>query len=696
VELARNRRVAALFAWSAFAVSVAMVAGTLVITSLGGSSLAAFGTVGTVVVATFSLVGALIASRRPENPIGWIFCVVALSFAVAGIASAWADYALVEEPGGLPFGPFMSWVAVWTWTPGILLLFTFLLLLFPDGHLPSLRWRPIAWLAGLALAAMVVPVAVTAWPIRGVLLTTIGDTAPAAAPDSFKLAYNVQVAGVLVMFVLGIASAASLLLRWRRSTGDERQQIKWFAFAAAVVVLVVILASPLVSIPEEFQVLALPLLPIASAIAIFKYRLYDIDVVISKTVVFAALAAFVTAVYLAVVVGIGAVIGTTGEPNVVLSIVATAIVALAFQPLRERARRLANRLVYGKRATPYEVLADFAERVGDAYSADDVLPRMARILGEGTGAIRTEVWLHVGRELHRAVAWPAGQPPVGSISLNGDAGGLPTLPGTDRAVAVRHGGELLGALTLTKPPSEPLAPTEERLLEDLAAQAGLVLRNVRLTADLQARLEELRTSRERLVTAQDEERRKLERNLHDGAQQQIVALAVKARLATALVGADAEKERVMLGELQEGLTEALDTLRDLARGIYPPLLADKGLGAALEAQARKSPVPVEIVADGIERYPQEAEAAVYFCCLEALQNIAKYANASGAKIQLTSGAGELAFSVTDDGKGFDLASTTLGAGLQNMSDRLAALGGTVDIDSEPGRGTTVNGRLPTQ
>jgi hypothetical protein len=315
------------------------------------------------------------------------------------------------------------------------------------------------------------------------------------------------------------------------------------------------------------------------------------------------------------------------------------------------------------------VLADFAERVGDAYSADDVLPRMARILGEGTGAIRTEVWLHVGRELHRAVAWPAGQPPVGSISLNGDAGGLPTLPGTDRAVAVRHGGELLGALTLTKPPSEPLAPTEERLLEDLAAQAGLVLRNVRLTADLQARLEELRTSRERLV---------------------------KARLATALVGADAEKERVMLGELQEGLTEALDTLRDLARGIYPPLLADKGLGAALEAQARKSPVPVEIVADGIERYPQEAEAAVYFCCLEALQNIAKYANASGAKIQLTSGAGELAFSVTDDGKGFDLASTTLGAGLQNMSDRLAALGGTVDIDSEPGRGTTVNGRLPTQ
>jgi MFS family permease len=204
-------------------------------------------------------------------------------------------------------------VTVWTWTPGILLLFTFLLLLFPDGHLPSRRWRPVAWLAALALVVMVVPVAVTAWPIRGVLLTEIGDTAPAAAPDSFKLAYNVQVAGVLLMFVLGIVSAASLLLRWRRSTGDERQQIKWFAFAAAIVVLAVILASPLVSIPEEFQVLALPLLPIASAIAIFKYRLYDVDVVISKTVVFTALAAFVTAVYLGVVVGVGPRSGRRGS-----------------------------------------------------------------------------------------------------------------------------------------------------------------------------------------------------------------------------------------------------------------------------------------------------------------------------------------------------------------------------------------------
>jgi hypothetical protein len=262
-----------------------------------------------------------------------------------------------------------------------------LLLLFPDGHLPSRRWRPAAWLAGIALVAMIVPIAITAWPIRGPILTNIEDTAPAAAPDSFELAYNIQVAGVLLMFVLGIVSAVSLLLRLRRSTGDEREQIKWFAFAAAIVVVVVILASPLFSIPGEFQVLAFPLLPFASAVAILKYRLYDIDVVINKTVVFTALAAFVTAVYLAVVVGVGAAIGTTGEPNVVLSIVATAIVALAFQPLRERARRVANRVVFGKRATPYEVLAEFSDRVATTYAAEDVLLRMAEILATGPGRI---------------------------------------------------------------------------------------------------------------------------------------------------------------------------------------------------------------------------------------------------------------------------------------------------------------------
>jgi signal transduction histidine kinase len=441
--------------------------------------------------------------------------------------------------------------------------------------------------------------------------------------------------------------------------------------------------------------IALVMVPAAVGIAMFKYRLYDIDVVINKTVVVAVLAAFVTAVYLAVVVGIGTVIGTAGEPNVPLSIAATAIVALAFQPLRERARRLADRVVYGKRATPYEVLSEFSERVAGSYSTEDVLPRMARILGEGTGATRTEVWLRVGKDLHLAASWPE-EAELEKTPLLIPEEELPEFPDSDRAFPVRHQSELLGALTLAKPPSEPVTPAEEKLLSDLASQAGLMLRNVRLTAELQARLEELHASRQRLVSAQDQERRRLERDLHDGAQQQLVALAVKQRLAEGLVRQDPDKAVQILADLQAETAEALENLRDLSRGIYPPLLADRGLQAALEAQARKVPVPVTVEAEGLGRYPQEAEAAVYFCCLEALQNVAKYAGASKAKVRLIDEDGWLTFIAEDDGAGFDAAETPLGTGLQGMADRLEALGGALDVSSRPREGTILTGRIPAR
>jgi signal transduction histidine kinase len=259
---------------------------------------------------------------------------------------------------------------------------------------------------------------------------------------------------------------------------------------------------------------------------------------------------------------------------------------------------------------------------------------------------------------------------------------------------VRHRGELLGALSIEKRPGESLTATEEKLVRDLAAQAGLVLRNVGLTEDLLDTIEQLRASRQRLVSAQDEERRRLERNLHDGAQQQLVALAVKLRLLEQLVERDPAQARLVAAQLQGDTTEALEELRDLARGIYPPLLADKGLVAALESQARKSVVPVAIEADGVGRYARETEAAVYFSCLEALQNVAKYASASHTTITLADGDGRLRFEVSDDGVGFDAASRPSGTGLQGIADRLAALDGEIEIRSAPGAGTTVAGVLP--
>jgi len=196
------------------------------------------------------------------------------------------------------------------------------------------------------------------------------------------------------------------------------------------------------------------------------------------------------------------------------------------------------------------------------------------------------------------------------------------------------------------------------------------------------------------VAAQNEERRRIERNIHDGAQQQLVALAVKLKLADSFVGKDEQRAHAMLADLQTDTGQALEDLRDLARGIYPPLLADKGLGAALESQARKSAVPVDVEVDGIGRYPQEAEAAVYFSCLEALQNVAKYAEATSAMIRLSQANGNLSFEVSDDGVGFDPAAAERGSGLQGIADRLAALGGEFALRTAPGRGTTIRGTVP--
>jgi signal transduction histidine kinase len=261
------------------------------------------------------------------------------------------------------------------------------------------------------------------------------------------------------------------------------------------------------------------------------------------------------------------------------------------------------------------------------------------------------------------------------------------VPGASRVVSVLHQGELLGALSLQKTPGDPVTPIEEKLLADVASQAGLVLRNVSL-------IEELRASRQRLVMAQDEERRKIERNIHDGAQQQIVALAIKLRTANQLTALHPERSQALHVELEGEVTEALENLRDLARGIYPPLLADQGLVSALRSQARKSPVPVTVDGEGIGRFPQGAESAVYFCTLEALQNVAKYAQASMASVELSDGGGWLTFAVRDDGVGFDPVAKGYGTGIQGMADRLAALGGDLRVTSSVGDGTRIEGRVP--
>jgi signal transduction histidine kinase len=626
------------------------------------------------------VVGFVLASRRPANRMGWLFLAAGLALALGTFTGPYGLHALRVAPGSLPAGRPVAWLNNWVFVTQSAVL-AFLLLLFPNGRLRSRRWRPAAWfVAGVYTSVGLVLI------IRA---TRFWAHPYHAFPDG--LYPWVLTAIVILLPVTYVISVVAVVVRFALSSGEERLQLKWFAAAALLVVAATISTIVTNSLAANvLQSLAFLCLYAAIGIAVLKYRLYEIDIVISKAVQYGSLAVFITAVYAALVVGVGTLAG--GQDRPLLAALAAAVVAVAFQPARQWAGRLANRVVYGRRATPYQVLSDFARRIGGAYADEDVLPQMAQIVAAGTGAERVVVWLRVDDELRpevsdgrlRPEAWPAGGPGMAPLPVDGQA--MPPLPDADMSVPVVHQGQLLGAISVKMPKDEPLRPAGEQLVADVASQAGLVLSNVGL-------IEDLRASRQRLVAAQDETRRRLERNIHDGAQQDLVALAIKLRLAETTV--NEEPARLMLGELQADAAGALENLRALARGIYPPLLADLGLAAALNAQASKSPVPVAVDADEIGRFGQDTEAAVYFCCLEALQNIAKYAHATQARIRLQAQNGTLRFTVSDDGTGYDARHTPLGSGQRNMADRLAALGGQLEVRSAPGRGTTITAQLPS-
>jgi signal transduction histidine kinase len=622
-----------------------------------------------------AVIGIILASRLPENRIGWLFLTAALALGLSGSGTAYAFHALLAEPGSLPAGRFFAWEGSWVGFIPLAVL-TLLLLLFPTGRPRSRTWGivtkgvVIGWAVTISTAAVYSTMAFD-HPFTNHGSSSSGSTV------LFVLAFGVPILGSFV------ASLAGVISRFRHATGDERLQLKWFA-VGTVFVVVTILATifwntPLVIAIQDF---AIVFLFAAIAIAVLKYRLYEIDVVINRAVVYGTLAIFITLVYIGLVVGVGTLVGNNRSP--LLSASAAAVVAVAFQPVRQWAGKLANRVVYGSRATPYEVLSDFAERIAGTFAAQDVLPRMAEIVAAGTGAERAVVWLRVGDEL-RAEASSDGVPTSAVIPIDDDT--PPTTLDGESAVPVTHQGEFLGAISVRMPRGEPLTQAGERLIADVASQAGLVLSNVRL-------IEELRASRQRIVSAQDQERRRLERNIHDGAQQQLVALAVKLRLMGSLVGKDAGREHELADQLVADTQDALENLRDLARGIYPPVLQDAGLVAALQAQARKSALPITVEADGVGRYPQELEAAVYFCALEALQNAAKYAGATSVTVRLVARDGRLTFDVADDGSGFDPSANGHGSGLQGMADRMEALGGRLEVRSSASHGTTITGRLP--
>ncbi len=623
----------------------------------------------------FAWVVWVLAPTEFENKLIWILAALVLLVGVYPLGTSIADFvwplAEMPEPGApipddLPTA-FLSLIRLSEAlsSTGLILLLTLGLLLFPDGRLPSLRWK---WIARLSGGVVLMWSAISLW---------------AAVPGNAAF-MNGSVAGLVYLLAMfsGPVCVSSVVFRYRSADADVRAQIRWIVFGAVVVVI-----SSVISFsggPEVVGILGLAAFGTTYAVAVSKYRLYDVDVFLSRTVVLAVLAGFITATYALVVVGVGTLIGGESD-GLFLPIAATALVALAFEPVRIRSQHWANKLVYGKRATPYEVLADLTGRLSASGEGRGMVARMAEMLREGTGADRVTVWYGKPGSLVEGATSPDGAEPA-----------LEPAVGEPTAFPVEHDGEVVGALEVVKPKGTALSSSERSLISDLAGSVGAVLGYQRLNDSLAARARDLEASRQRLVEAQGLERRRLERELHEGAEQYIVALKVKLGVASQLAK---RQGAAALENLLAGLTDeaqaALDDVRALAKGIYPPVLESDGLGAAVSALAASTPVDVQVSKDGVGRYPIDVEAAVYFDISEAITNAVKHAEAP-ILVDLDESQGVLRFSVRDSGPGFRLDAYEAGSGLENMVDRMGAVGGQLTIDSAPGSYTEVSGSVPVQ
>jgi signal transduction histidine kinase len=402
----------------------------------------------------------------------------------------------------------------------------------------------------------------------------------------------------------------------------------------------------------------------------------------------------VLVVYVVIVRGGGLLIGRTRSPHLGLSVLATATVAVVIDPVRTRLERFARRRLLGAHEAPYDVLSQFSRQVARPPTDEPMPDRIARMLVEGIAVDWAQVWLLGEDRLelvagHPSDAWQHTEPPSLTVSTD-----------RSRSVAVGHGGAPLGVLRVQEHADRPMTAVELRLLAGLASQAGLALHNARLAAELRTRREELRRraadlrrARDELVNAQYLARRRLERDLHDGAQQELVALGINLRLAQVLAQQSPERAAPVLQEQSRAAEAAIATLTTLSRGVLPPLLTDRGLVPALAAAVRASTVPTRLEAGEIGRFSPAVEGAVYFCCLEALQNAGKHSGARSVEVSLTVEVEGLRLVVSDDGGGIG-AEKAAGAGLVNMRDRVEAVGGRLRVDSEPGVGTTVSAVVP--
>src|SRR5829696_474114 len=670
-------RSAAWIAWSLCLLCMALASASQILALLNGRTLGEIFITFAILTVSFSVVGALIASQRPENLIGWIFLAVGFFYGLVNAGEHYAIYALLTNPGSLPLGAEASWLMQWIWAPGLGLILVFLPLLFPNGRPPSHRWRPVAWLGGLSIGLICVLTSIVLWPERGPAL--VGPEGAAEEGTSHALFVVVDLVALPMMLLAGLGAVISVLVRFRRARGDERQQIKWFA-SAAVLTLVwyLVFGQSTRGLPEAIVALAsllvLQTIPVATGIAILRYRLYDIDLLINRTLVYGSLSVIVVALYVLVVGSLGTLLQLQG--SLFASLLATGLVAVLFAPLRERLQRAVNRLMYGHRDDPYMVLSGLGERLETTLAPNAVLPTIVESVAQALKLPYAAITLKRNAEGESIKVAEYGKKSVGEPLI----------------VPLSYQQETVGELILSpRSPTESFSKSDLKLLGDLAHQVGVAAHAVRLTADLQR-------SRERLVTAREEERKRLRRDLHDGVGPQLAALTLKLETTRNLLSHD-HKTAALMAELSERARATVSDVRRSVHALRPPALDELGLIPALRegaAQYGQNGLRVSVEApESLPPLPAAVEVATYHIAQEALTNVMRHAGAStcSIRIALDEEADVLHLEVEDDGRGVG-KDHKAGVGTQSMRERAEELGGRCTIEALPLRGTLVSAQLP--
>ncbi|MDQ3910341.1 MAG: sensor histidine kinase [Actinomycetota bacterium] len=636
----------------------------------------------TVIALGCSTVGAVIASRNPETPIGWLFCTIGLAGAVLHFGAEYAIYTSLATPGSLPGAQALAWITSWTWVVAIG-LFVVLALLFPSGRLPRGRWRWFGWLSMAVVAAGVILVTFSPRPLGGIV--------PVRNPLEVEGAKIVDGLVLALLLILGLFAVSFLFARLRRARGVERQQLKWFTYANALlfsggivtyIVSKAVDASWLWSLGFVLVMVGLIGIPTAVGVAILQYRLYDVDFIINRTLVYGALTASVVGIYILAVGGLGALLQLLQVPgDYIIALLGTGLVAVLFQPLRNRLQLGVNHLMYGERDEPYKVLSRLSRRIESTLAPDAVLQTIVDTVAQALKLPYTAIRLEQDGEFVTAAEHGT---PAGDVVVR----------------ALTYQSERVGQLLLApRAPGEEFTPSDWRLLDDLALQAGVAVHDAQVTADLQR-------SRERLVTAREEERRRLRRNLHDGLGPTLASLAHRHDVARDLLAHDPEAVDALLAELKAETREVVSDIRHLVYDLRPPALDQLGLVSAIREQAASQGLRTEEVLGqtggpifsmeapkNVPPLPAAVEVAAFRITQEALTNVSRHARASTCHVRLSLDNREVRLEITDDGVGLP-ENCRAGVGLTSMRERAAELGGRCTVTSIQSGGTRVLAHLP--